>query len=144
MLQEALQFLSPISPDNFCTVCLCVLLEYFINICYNGCDSRLSFHLLHMMNDNYLLHTLEAHFEHLQESEYKKQMLSHYSESRIPYPIFHVSSIGVCNHQTKTTITYHLKNITIWYFIQLILIIYNEIWISAPQKWTASYITYRV
>ena len=34
-----------------------------------------------MMVDNYLLHTLEAQFEHLQETEYKKQMLSHYSES---------------------------------------------------------------
>ena len=44
-----------------------------------------SFHLLHMMIDNYLLHTLEAHFEHLQESEYKRQMLSHYSESGTPY-----------------------------------------------------------
>ena len=51
-----------------------------------------SFHLLHMMIDNYLLHTLEAHFEHQQESEYKRQMLSHYSESGTPYPILHVSS----------------------------------------------------
>ena len=49
-----------------------------------------SFHLLHMMIDNYLLHTLEAHFEHLQESEYKRQMLSHYSESGTP--ILYVSS----------------------------------------------------
>lgn len=44
-----------------------------------------SFHLLHMMIDNYLLHTLEAQFEHLQETDYKNQMLSHYSESGIVY-----------------------------------------------------------
>lgn len=43
-----------------------------------------------MMIDNYLLHTLEAQFEHQQESEYKRQMLSHYSESGTPFPIFHV------------------------------------------------------
>ncbi|XP_065903597.1 transcription factor RFX4-like isoform X2 [Dysidea avara] len=39
-----------------------------------------SFHLLHMMVDNYLLHTLESQFEQQEEDQYKKQMLSHYSE----------------------------------------------------------------
>jgi len=33
-----------------------------------------------MMVDNYLLHTLEAQFEQQEEDQYKKQMLSHYSE----------------------------------------------------------------
>jgi len=33
-----------------------------------------------MMVDNYLLHTLEAQFEQQEENQYKKQMLSHYSE----------------------------------------------------------------
>ena len=51
----------------------------------DGCITVGSFHLLHMMVDNYLLHTLEAQFEHQQETEYKRQMLSHYSESGTPY-----------------------------------------------------------
>ena len=50
-----------------------------------------SFHLLHMMVDNYLLHTLEGQFEHLQEAEYKRQMLSHYSESGNETPSVYVS-----------------------------------------------------
>jgi len=33
-----------------------------------------------MMVDNYLLHTLENQFEQQEEDQYKKQMLSHYSE----------------------------------------------------------------